>query len=230
DGSTPGEVLDTDPKAGDALKEGSTLVLFVSLGNTPAPVPTDLVGKALDDAEAALDAAGQFTAEVTLVESEEVEEGIVLELGPVVPAELPKGSAVPLVVSKGPKPRPIPTGLEGKTFEEAKAALEAVQLVAKQVDEFSDDVEKGKVIELRPGSGTAKRDSDVAVVVSRGPDLVEVPSVRGKSLDEAVAALESAGFVVGDAFGPAKGQPFETDPPAGTKARRGSTIDIFLRR
>lgn len=230
DGSTPGEVLDTDPKAGEQLKEGGTLVIFVSLGNTPAPVPTDLVGMTLEDAEAALAAAGQFTAKVTEIESEEIAAGIVMALGDGVPAELAKGSEVPLTVSKGPTPRPIPTGLEGKTYAEAAAALEAVQLKPKQVDEFSDDVEKGKVIGLRPGEGTAPRDSEVEVVVSKGPDLVEVPSVRGKSLDEAVAAIEGAGLVVGDAFGPANGDPFETDPPSGTKVRRGATVDIFLRR
>jgi eukaryotic-like serine/threonine-protein kinase len=230
DGSTPGEVLDTDPKAGEQLKEGDKLVLFVSLGNTPAPVPTDLVGKTLDEANAALDAAGQFTAEVTEVESEDIAAGIVMALGDGVPAELPKGSAVPLTVSKGPAPRPIPTGLEGKTYEEAAAALQAVQLKPKKVEEFSDDVEKGKIIALRPGEGTAPRDSEVEVVISKGPDLVEVPSVRGKSLDEAVAALEGAGLVVGDAFGPANGSPFETNPPSGTKVHRGATVDIYLRR
>ena len=157
DGSTPGEILDTDPEAGEQLDEGSTLVVFVSLGNTPAPVPTDLVGKTLDQATQMLADAGQFEPEVTEVESEEVAAGIVIEVGPDVPAELPKGSEVPLVVSKGPRPRPIPTGLAGKTFAEAKAALEAVQLKAKQVDEFSDDVEKGKVIGLRPPDGHRAR-------------------------------------------------------------------------
>lgn len=230
DGSTLGAVLDTDPPAGEQLDEGGTLVLFVSLGNTLAPVPSDLGGKTLEEAAQILTDAGQFTPDVTELESEEFDAGIVIELGADVPAELPKGSAVPLTVSKGPKPRDIPTGLEGKSYEEAAAALEAAQLKAKKVEEFSDDVEAGKVIGLRPDSGPAARDSEVEVVVSTGPDLVEVPSVQGESLGEAVAALEAAGFVVGDVFGSAKGQPFETDPRAGTKLRRGETVDIFLRR
>jgi beta-lactam-binding protein with PASTA domain len=133
-------------------------------------------------------------------------------------------------VSKGPAPRPVPDGLEGKTYEEAAAALEAVQLVPKKVEAFSDDVEAGQVIELRPVSDPAPRDSEVEVVVSKGPDLVKVPSVQGMSLEEAVRALEGAGFEVGDAFGPAKGQPFLTDPPAGTEVPRGETVDIYLRR
>jgi beta-lactam-binding protein with PASTA domain/tRNA A-37 threonylcarbamoyl transferase component Bud32 len=230
DGSTPGDVLDTDPQAGAQLDEGATLVLFVSLGNTPAPVPTDLVGKTLDEATALLAEAGDFKPQVTEVESEEVPAGVVISLGPGVPAELPKGDPVPLIVSKGPAPRPIPAGLEGKTFEEAVAALEAVQLKAKKVEEFSDDVEAGRVIALDPSSGTVPRDSEVEVIVSKGPDLVVVPSVQGLSLDEAVEALEAAGLVVGDAFGPAKGDPFLTDPPAGTEVKRGATVDIYLRK
>ncbi len=51
--------------------------------------------------------------------------------------------------------------------------------------------------------------------MSKGPDLVAVPSVQGMSLDEAVQAIEAAGLVVGDAFGPAKGDPFLTDPVRG---------------
>jgi serine/threonine-protein kinase len=230
DGSTPGEVLDTKPKAGESLDEGGTLILFVSLGNTPAPVPTDLVGLPIEEATQALADAGQFVPVVTEAESEDVKVGVVIALGDGVPAELPKGSEVPLTVSSGPRPRPIPTGLAGKTYDDAAAALAAVQLKAVKVEEFSDDVEAGLVIELRPGSGTAPRDSEVEVVVSRGPDLVEVPSVAGQKLDEAIATLEAAGFVVGDAIGAANGKPFDTDPAAGTMARRGTTVDIFLRK
>jgi serine/threonine-protein kinase len=231
DGTTPGTVLSTEPPAGEQLDEGETLTLVVSQGNTLAPVPTDLVGKTLDEATVLLADAGQFTPEVTEVESEDVPAGVVVALGEGVPAELPKQSAVPLVVSKGPAPRQIPAGLAGKTFDEAKAALEAVQLKAKKVDEFSDDVEKGRVIRTDPGEGdTAPRDSEVTVVVSRGPDVVKVPDVSDMSLAEAVAALEGAGLVVGDAHGPANGEPFATSPRAGTEVRRGTAVDIYLER
>ena len=100
-----------------------------------------------------------------------------------------------------------------------------------KVEEFSDTVPAGAVIGLRPGEGTkAPRDSNVEVVVSRGPDLVAVPSVKGTDLEGAVAALEAAGLQAGDVFGPANGKPFDTDPPAGTKVKRGTAVDIYLRR
>ena len=68
------------------------------------------------------------------------------------------------------------------------------------------------------------------MIVSKGPDVVKVPDVRGMSLDEAVAAIEGAGLVVGEAFGPATGDPFLTTPGAGTEVRRGTSVDIYLRR
>jgi beta-lactam-binding protein with PASTA domain/tRNA A-37 threonylcarbamoyl transferase component Bud32 len=231
DGSTPGEVLSTRPAAGEELDEGDTLTLVISLGNTLAPVPTDLAGKTLAEATQVLTDAGGFTPEVTRRASEEIPLDVVIGVAGGVPAELPKGAAVPLVVSSGPAPRTVPSGLVGGTFEEAQAALAGVQLRAKQVDEFSDTVEKGRVIRVEPGEGEqAPRDSEVSVVVSRGPDLVTIPDVGGMSLEEAVAAIEGAGLTVGDAFGPANGRPFATDPEAGTQVKRGATVDIYLRR
>jgi eukaryotic-like serine/threonine-protein kinase len=231
DGSTPGTVVQTDPPAGEELAEGGTLVLFVSLGNTPAPVPTDLVGLTFEEAAATLEAAGQFQAVIADEPfDEEVEAGRVMALGADVPAELPKGSEVPLIVSKGPEPRAIPGGLVGGSYDDAAAALTAVQLVPQRVEQFSDDVESGRVIALRPGEGTAPRDSPVEVVVSKGPDLVTVPQVDGLSLDEAIEAIEGAGLEVGDVSGPARGRPFVTDPVAGQQVRRGTTVDIFMRR
>ena len=231
DGSTPGTVLATEPEAGESLDEGGPLVLYVSIGNELAAVPTDLVNRTIDDARAVLDAAGQFSANpITEVESEDVEAGIVIAVGEGVPAELPKGSEVPLTVSKGPRPRDVPTGLEGQSYEAAAAAVTAVQLTPVRIDDFSDEVPVGQVISLDPDSGTAPRGSEVEIVVSKGPDLVAVPAVAGSTLEQAVAALEAAGLTVGEARGPANGQPAETDPPAGTMVPRGTTVDISLSR
>ena len=69
------------------------------------------------------------------------------------------------------------------------------------------------MIRVEPGEGEqAERDSEVAVVVSKGPDVVTVPDVAGCRSRRQSAAIEGAGLVVGEAFGPAKGDPFITDP------------------
>jgi beta-lactam-binding protein with PASTA domain/serine/threonine protein kinase len=231
DGSEPGTVLATDPPPGESLREGGTLELTISLGNTLARVPQDLVGKPLAEAQAALQQAGGFTVAVTQQFDETVPADTVIALGPDVPAEVPKGGEVALVVSQGPEPRKVPDGMSGGTFEEAKAKLEAVGLKAKKVDEFHDTITPGKVISSRPGPGTeVPRDSEVEVLVSKGPDVVKVPSVSGLTLDQATAAIERAGLTVGEVFGPANGRPFDTNPSPGTTVKRGTTVDIYLRR
>jgi serine/threonine-protein kinase len=164
--------------------------------------------------------------------SEDKAKGIVLAIAPESSGDQPKESEIILTVSSGPEPRTVPSGLAGKSYDEAAAALTALQLVPVKVEDFSDTVEKGKVIGLRPGEGEqAPRDSNVEVVISKGPDLVAVPRVSGaSSLDAAVALIERAGLKAGDVFGPANGKPFDTDPKAGTQVKRGSTVDIYLRR
>ncbi|MEO7430223.1 MAG: PASTA domain-containing protein [Acidimicrobiales bacterium] len=231
DGSTAGNVLRTDPAAGQRLKKGHKLVLYVSLGNSLAPVPGDLVGKTLDEATAALQAAGGFVPKVVDAFDEAQAKGIVLGVAPESAGNQPKGSEIALTVSKGPEPRTVPTGLAGKTYDQAAAAVTAQQLVPVKVEDFSDTVAVGMVIGLRPGEGQqAPRDSKVEVLVSKGPDLVAVPSVKGATLEGAVARLQAVGLSAGNVFGPANGKPFDTDPPAGTKVKRGSTVDIYLRR
>ena len=225
-------MLQTEPAAGEMLRKGETLVIWVSLGNELAPVPADLVGKTLDEARVMLDEAGGFVATVANEpHDEEVPAGVVMAVAPETTGEQPKGSEVLLTVSAGPAPRSVPDGLAGGSYEDAAKALEAVQLQATKVEEFSDDVDKGKVIGTRPPAGEQlARGATVEVVVSKGPDVVKVPKVEGLSLDEAIERLEGAGLTVGDVSGPARGEPYVTDPPEGTTVKRGTTVDIYLRR
>jgi eukaryotic-like serine/threonine-protein kinase len=95
---------------------------------------------------------------------------------------------------------------------------------------FSDSVERGLVVSVRGAGTQVERGATVEVVVSRGPDVVTVPDVAGRSLDEAVAALEAAGLTPGQVFGPAAGRVAFTDPDAGQTVRRGTVVDITLRR
>jgi serine/threonine-protein kinase len=146
------------------------------------------------------------------------------------PAEAPKGSTVDLVVSSGPAPRQIPD-VHNLTPEEAQAKLEALGLKTTTREDFSDTIDKGKVVGTSPPAGqSVKRGDTVTIIVSKGPDLVTVPDVsRYATLDQADAALEAAGLHLGDVSG--KGtHPASSDPPAGARIKRGSYVDVFLRR
>jgi serine/threonine-protein kinase len=227
-GSQPGEIIGQDPPSGTELEEGGVLRLTVSLGNELTPVPDGLVGTALADATARLESVGLVLGEVTNEFDEDVPAGSVIRVATVEP-ELPRGEAVDLVVSDGPEPRVVPE-VAGRSFDEAKAALAAEQLLARQVEEFSESVPKGTVIGTRPGAGAeAARDSTVDVVVSKGPETVSVPNVVGMRVDDATAALEAAGLSVSGVTGNPTRRVTSTDPAAGAVVRKGTSVALSTR-
>ena len=66
-------------------------------------------------------------------------------------------------------------------------------------------------------------------MVSRGPDLVTVPDVRGNTLGTAIDLLQAAGLS-GEVDGPIRpGQPVATQSPEpNTQLKRGSTVTLTL--
>ncbi len=227
DASTPGQVKEQDPPGGGSatLKEGQRVVLVVSKGPPPTPVP-DL--RQLDEAAArkAIEGVGHVVGTVTTRADESVPQGGVLDWTKKGESP-PKGATVDLVVSDGPAPRELPD-LSGKTFEEAAAALDGLGLDATRVDTFTDDdASAGKVVGTAPAAGeTAKRGDTVTVTVSKGQP--SVPKLSGLSGEEAAAALQAVGLEVGNTFGPSSGEVFLTLPGEGTKVRPGASVTIYL--
>jgi serine/threonine-protein kinase len=221
--------VSTAPTAGADLREGSSLVLRVSLGNTLRNVPAGLVGKPIADATAMLTQAGLKAKQVDAFD-EKAPKGTVLEVLTAA-KQIPKDGVVELRVSGGPAPRTIPGNLAGKTYAEADAAIKGLQLAPKKVEEFSDTVEKGRVIGTRPGGGEkVAKGATVEIVVSRGPDVVSVPNVSGMDLDDAIAKIEAAGLTVSEVEGPPRGEVFASDPEAGAKVKRGTSVVLYVRR
>jgi beta-lactam-binding protein with PASTA domain/tRNA A-37 threonylcarbamoyl transferase component Bud32 len=229
-GTTKGQVLASEPEPGHRLRRGATISLTVSAGQEITPVPTDLAGRTFDEAKVVLVTAGFEPVQAGHRFDEEVAKGSVLGLADGTKPELERGSRVGLVVSDGPEPRTVPGGLVGGTAASAKAALAALQLKMATVGTFSDTIPEGQVISVLPASGSkVERDSTVSVEVSKGPELVAVPSIKGAdSLSEAIAILRAAGLRPGDVSGSAEGKPKRTSPGAGTKVKKGSSVDIIM--
>lgn len=230
DGTAAGQVLGTRPEAGTNLAEGRTIVVVVSGGPTLVKLPTDLAGQPQAQAEATLKGLGLFLHPAQVDWSETIAAGSVIGYAPGTGAEVPKGQAVTIVVSQGPQPRTVPEAA-GLTVDEAKAALTQLGLVPSVVEVFSDTVDKGDFVGFSPGSGQqAARGSTVEVQVSKGPEMVTVPSLGGvRTIDEAVQILASAGLQAGNAQGRLSGRPRAFDPPSGSLVRKGSSVDIILR-
>jgi serine/threonine-protein kinase len=229
-----GEVITTDPRPGARILPDDAVVLTISLGPERYDVP-DLAGLTLAEAEAEL-AGVQLLAGRTIERfSETVPEGTVISSQPAFGTpqakDLPVDTAIRLVVSKGRKP--IKVGdWTGRSAENAEKVLEGRGLQVKVTDtEFSDTVAKGRVISQKPDKGTLFRNDTVELVVSKGPELVTVPGIRYLSTEDAVEKLEDLGFEVKQERASIylSGQvAWETDPAPGTRARRGSTITLYV--
>ncbi len=225
-----GLVIATDPKPGAKVSDGGTVTLTLSLGPERYDVPT-LKGRTEDAAQDALAATNLAFGASTDRWSESVPEGQVIRSSPKAGTTLRPGAPVDLVLSRGRKPLEI-KDWTGKSFDDARAALERRRLdVTVASEEYSDTVPDGSVISQDPTTGPLYRGDTVSFVVSQGPELVEVPRVRAMGVEAATSLLEGLGFVVEtqEAAGYlGLGYVFSSDPDAGERVAKGSTITLIL--
>lgn len=176
------------------------LVAWLVIANLPTPtsiVPGQLAGKPVAEATAAVEDSG-LTTERQEVFDDQVPAGTVVGSEPVGGTELSPESTVTLVVSKGVEMFAVPE-LVGQTGDEAKSALEDTGLAVGDVsEEYSDSVDKGRVISASEDQGKElTHDTAVDLIVSKGPEPIAVPNVEGLSYDAAFATLTKRGFRVG---------------------------------
>ncbi|PYY35894.1 Stk1 family PASTA domain-containing Ser/Thr kinase [Curtobacterium sp. MCBD17_030] len=140
--------------------ERGPVTLTVSLGAVP-----DVAGETVADATATLQGVGLVLGSQTQQFSETAPAGQVISAAP---ADDPvvKGTAIDVVVSKGPAPITMPRDLEGKTIDEATATLQALGLKVSYPDctnilcGFYDWKSKLPVTTTNPGAGATVHKGD----------------------------------------------------------------------
>ncbi|MEO8692033.1 MAG: PASTA domain-containing protein [Acidimicrobiales bacterium] len=229
-----GNIVETDPPAGRALEKGQTLTYYLSRGKPLVALPVDLAGRAAAEARELLIQAGFNVTEPQVVFDEKFPKGSVIRIvddaNKPAAAQAPKGSTLTLVVSNGPEQRAVPTGLELQPKDAVVNALKALRLNPQLKDDFSETVPKDMVISVDPVPGT-KLDVDavVTVSVSKGPEPRVVPNTVGMTLNQATAALESAGFKISGVTGSPSGKVLITNPPAGERYPKDTLVQIIMR-
>ncbi|HWV87198.1 MAG TPA: PASTA domain-containing protein [Capillimicrobium sp.] len=211
------------------LLAGGAVLAYALTRPDERTVP-DVTGKPLAAALAILQDAG-FDPSVERIESD-AEPGTVVRQDPQPGERAEEGSEVTLTVSQGPGTRAVPD-VVGQPVRAAVRALEDAGFETRQRRESSDDVPRGRVISTTPEPGTpAEVGSRVTLVVSSGPEQVEVPTVVGLSRDEARDTLEAAGFVVRTEQQEDENAEEDTvlsqDPAAGTQLARGETVTVTV--
>lgn len=235
----PGQPQDRRPRRGMllviagvllALGLGAGLWYITSGQFTQVP---NLLGKSEAQARSELSAAGLDVKRVERRFSEAFDRGTVMDTDPAGGKQIRGNGAVTITISRGPEVVAVPD-LTGKPLEEAKGELTKTGLAPGIVTQaFSQDVAQGSVISTSPAGGQKRApDTAVAIVVSKGRP-VEVPSVAGRPVDQARAALQDLGLKVETAAEQvnspfAAGTVADQSVRAGTQAAAGDTVTLTL--
>jgi beta-lactam-binding protein with PASTA domain len=230
----PGIAIRTEPPAGEMVELGTEIDLFISAGTERIPVPP-VVGLRLEEARQDITEAGLEVGNVTERPDPDFDEGIVIESNPVAGVEIGSANPVHLVVSSGPEQVTVPE-VTDMSERDAITELTRLGLLFNVDEEFSDSVARGIVIRQDPAGGTEATVGDtVLLVVSLGPEPVEVPDLSNMTEQEARQALEGRNLVINVANStqpvadPAQdGRVVSQEPSAGTTVDQGETVTVTL--
>ena len=101
-------------------------------------------------------------------------------------------------------------------------------------EEYSDTAPAGQIIQQQPDADTVlKAGETIRLVVSKGPQMVEMPNIIGFTQDGAVKELEARGlvascFMVVNDGSYAAGCVVSTSEDAGTQVEVGSVITVYI--
>jgi beta-lactam-binding protein with PASTA domain len=210
----------------DDLGGGAVMTLLPRLVDKSL---VSVVGQTLDSARVELDRAG-LKIDVRR-RADRAPADIVFDQAPNPGQKVDSGSSVAVFVSNGPGTVKVPDVI-GLTQTDARRRLRALKLRPQVVRESSAKVADGLVIRTDPGPGRpVDSESTVTVVVSTGPEQVQVPDVTGLDQTDAVAQLREKGLtavVQEKASSEPTGTVVSQTPAGGQQIDQGSSVTIFV--
>jgi beta-lactam-binding protein with PASTA domain len=221
-----GHVLVVHPAAGATLDQGTRVTIVPSKGPPPVAVPS-VMGDPVKKAKEAIRDAGLRVAVKRRFDGRVPVDHVISQQ----PAtgRIPKGSAVSLVVSDGPKPVPIPD-VRGMTEDRAVKVLGAKGFEVVIEEAFSKQVPRGDVVGTDPADGSELQPGETIVLtVSLGLEYFPCPDFFGMSVDEARALAEQHGLELTalPVPGSSGDNVVSQIPGSGTRIRYGSTVTVY---
>jgi len=145
----------------------------------------DIVNLSIREATGLLNEAGLEGDIIEEVSHDEVPTGYIVSQFPEAGRIVKEGREIELIISTGPTYIEVPL-VTGKREQEAKIVLEDKDLVVEVSNDYSSDVEAGKVISQDPGQGSKLSSGEiVSIVVSKGSEPFTLSDFSGHSLEDA---------------------------------------------
>ncbi len=194
-----------------------------------------VTGVSEDAALKMLSDAGFTNVKTEHVEDEKTQEGYVFEQSVQEGQTIPVDQEIVLKVSAGAEEVDVP---DVTNYEDAQAVtlLQEAGFEVSHAYDYSDDVEKDKVIKTEPTGGTkAAKGSKVIVTVSNGSEKkeVEVPNLGGLTEAQARDSLTSKKLNAGNVThensdSVAAGMVISQNPARGTTVTEGDSVDFVI--
>ncbi|MCM3926328.1 PASTA domain-containing protein, partial [Frankia sp. AiPs1] len=240
-----GHVAQQDPKDGTKVDKGALITLRLSSGPATVAVP-DLANLTREQAIARLKEVNLTVGGLINQASDTVPVGHVIGTNPAVDTVLKPSDGVTLITSSGPDTRQMPADLVGKTYDAAKAEIDALGVAGVTVARdlaVTEDTAPGNVLGTAPAAGQPiAPNSTVTLTVATPPDdgsdttgggdgsgvQVTVPNVVGKTYRDAENILRQRGLKIDRAglFGSPGDRVANQAPQANSKIEKGSTVRV----
>lgn len=239
------KILSQTPRAGEIINTGDEVKVIMSGGTQEVTMP-DLESLTEEKAIALIEAQGLVMdpeKDVVRDYNDLIEKGRVYSQGIEAGEKVIPGTEVTMAVSLGRLEDetavlevPDLTGLTRKEAEKILDNLKDTSGFTYSLGDiektFSGEVPKGEIISqsLTPGT-KARTNNAISLVISKGPEMIEVPDVQYMAKDEAVKQLEGH-FTVDTtnsySSSVESGKVISQSVEAGTKAEDGSSITLNI--
>lgn len=199
---------------------------------TYSPTP-DIVGQTFDQATAILAGEGLTLQSVAEEYSESVPAGAILSTDPAPGSGISPGGTVDAILSLGPERYPVPDVRGSDPQAATQAIIDAGLATGGRVEAFDDTVPVGQVARTEPAIGeSVSPDTPIDLIVSKGPEPVELEDITGRKESVAIKRLEDAGLqvTISREFSESvpDGRVVSMDPPAGTIVDSGSSVAVVV--
>jgi len=186
-----GNLLAQSIATGEQVDPGTKVVLTYSMGPSESEFP-NLVGQELSESEEVLYEMGVTVTEVTETEGDGIPAGRIVSTSIDSGAVVENGTEVSIQISDGAIEIPDWTG-KSKDFVEADS--QKYGITVEFVEETSDKT-PGIALSQDPAAGEVTEDATVKVNIAKPAEIVEVevPEVKGLTIEEAQSLLAVSGF------------------------------------
>jgi beta-lactam-binding protein with PASTA domain len=205
--------------------------VFIQPALEMSEVP-DVTGKKVEIAKSLLEGRGFRIYEETAISDPSVPDGTVSKQDPVPGSKVRKGWTVKVWPNSAGAEVP---NVKSMALAQATVLLQQAGLKLGQVImQPSDSEVKDAVVSSNPVFGfKVARESAVDLIVSAGAGEVAVPSVKGWGRSRAAEMIKQAGLNLGSiryVFDEEQdpGLVIRQDPPAGSKAGKGTNVNIWV--